>query len=133
MAPLPARGITQAGSLMPEIEAKLSVDVDRVTLPSESATVASSRTAGVGAVVLAVTDVSKRFHAGPPWRRRRIDVLDGLSLDVRAGELVGLVGENGSGKSTLMQVIVGLVGRDSGSIDRPERLGYCPQLPLLWD
>ena len=133
MAPLPARGITQAGSLMPEIEAKLSVDVDRVTLPSESATVASSRTAGVGAVVLAVTDVSKRFHAGPPWRRRRIDVLDGLDLEVRAGELVGLVGENGSGKSTLMQVIVGLVGRDSGSIDRPERLGYCPQLPLLWD
>ncbi len=32
-----------------------------------------------------------------------------------------------------MQAIVGLVGRDSGSIDRPERLGYCAQLPLLWD
>jgi ABC-type multidrug transport system ATPase subunit len=49
------------------------------------------------------------------------------------GELVGLVGENGSGKSVLMQVIVGLLARDGGSVERPERLGYCPQLPLVWD
>ncbi len=56
-----------------------------------------------------------------------------LSLEVRAGELVGLVGENGSGTSTLMQIIVGLLGRSAGEIDRPERLGDCPQQPLLWD
>src|ERR1035437_9681774 len=62
--------------------------------------------------VLTVTGVSKRFHARPPWHRRRIDILDGLSLEVRRGELVGLVGENGSGKSTLMQVVVGMIGRD---------------------
>jgi len=49
------------------------------------------------------------------------------------GELVGLVGENGSGKSTLLQIVVGLVGRDSGSVERPGRLGYCPQLAMLWD
>jgi ABC-type multidrug transport system ATPase subunit len=52
---------------------------------------------------------------------------------VRPGELVGLVGENGSGKSVLMQIIVGLLARDGGEVNRPERLGYCPQLPLLWD
>lgn len=83
--------------------------------------------------VLTVTGVSKRFHAGPPWHRRTVDILDGLSLEVRRGELVGLVGENGSGKSTLMQVVVGMIGRDAGSVDRPDRLGYCPQQPLLWD
>jgi ABC-2 type transport system ATP-binding protein len=108
-------------------------DVDKSSVPGGRAGASSPPPVANGAVVLAVSDVSKRFHAGPPWRRRRIDVLDGLSLEVHGGELVGLVGENGSGKSTLMQMIVGLVGRDTGSIDRPERLGYCPQLPLLWD
>jgi len=43
------------------------------------------------------------------------------------------VGENGSGKSVLMQVVVGLLARDGGSVVRPGRLGYCPQQPLLWD
>jgi ABC-2 type transport system ATP-binding protein len=83
--------------------------------------------------VLAVHEVSKAFHGGPPWRRRRVQVLRDASLEVRAGELVGLVGENGSGKSTLMQIVVGLLARDGGRVDRPERLGYCPQHPLLWD
>jgi ABC-2 type transport system ATP-binding protein len=84
-------------------------------------------------VVLHVAEVAKAFHRGPPWRRRTRPVLRSASLDVRAGELVGLVGENGSGKSTLMQVIVGLLARDAGTVERPARLGYCPQLPLLWD
>ena len=83
--------------------------------------------------VLAVGEVTKAFSSGPPWHRRRIEVLRGASLEVRPGELVGLVGENGSGKSTLMQVIVGLLARDGGSVARPGRLGYCPQQPLLWE
>jgi ABC-type multidrug transport system ATPase subunit len=77
--------------------------------------------------------LQKSFHRGIPPRRRRIDVLRGASLDVGAGELVGLVGENGSGKSTLMQIVVGLLKRDGGAVRRPDRLGYCPQTPLLWD
>ena len=85
------------------------------------------------APVLAVDGVTKAFHSGPPWRRRRVEVLRGASLEVRPGELVGLVGENGSGKSTLMQVIVGLLGRDGGRVALDGRLGYCPQHPLLWD
>lgn len=60
-------------------------------------------------------------------------MLDGASLEIRAGELVGLVGENGSGKSTLMKIVVGLLDRDAGTIERSGRLGYCPQLPLLWE
>jgi ABC-type multidrug transport system ATPase subunit len=85
------------------------------------------------APVLAVDGVTKAFRSGPPWHRRRVEVLRGASLEVRPGELVGLVGENGSGKSTLMQVIVGLLGRDGGTVALDGRLGYCPQLPLLWD
>jgi ABC-2 type transport system ATP-binding protein len=85
------------------------------------------------APVLAVDGITKSFAAGPPWHRRRIEVLGGASLEVGAGELVGLVGENGSGKTTLMQIIVGLLPRDGGEVRRPQRLGYCPQIPLLWD
>jgi ABC-type multidrug transport system ATPase subunit len=32
-----------------------------------------------------------------------------------------------------MQIIVGLLGRDGGSVWAQGRLGYCPQLPMLWD
>lgn len=83
--------------------------------------------------VLRVDEVAKSFRRGPPWRPRTVEVLRGASLHVGPGELVGLVGENGSGKSTLMQIVVGLLARDSGSLTRPARVGYCPQYPLLWE
>jgi ABC-2 type transport system ATP-binding protein len=83
--------------------------------------------------VLRVEGVEKSFHRGIWPRRRTIPVLRGASLVVGAGELVGLVGENGSGKSTLMQIVVGLLKRDAGEVDRPARVGYCPQTPMLWD
>jgi ABC-2 type transport system ATP-binding protein len=53
--------------------------------------------------VLTVDGVTKAFGHGPPWHRRRVEVLRGASLEVRPGELVGLVGENGSGKSVLIR------------------------------
>ena len=84
-------------------------------------------------LVLTVEGVTKSFAHGPPWRRRRVEVLRGASLVVAPGELVGLVGENGSGKSVLMQIVVGLLARDDGRVEAPARLGYCPQQPLLWD
>jgi ABC-type multidrug transport system ATPase subunit len=83
--------------------------------------------------VLAVRGIEKSFHRGIWPLRREIAVLTGATFEVHAGELVGLVGENGSGKSTLMQIIVGLLKRDGGEIDRPARLGYCPQLPMVWE
>jgi ABC-2 type transport system ATP-binding protein len=83
--------------------------------------------------VLRVNGLRKAFRHGVWPLRRTIQVLDGASLEVRPGELVGLVGENGSGKSTLMQIVVGLLKRDGGEVERGGRLGYCPQLPLLWD
>ena len=82
--------------------------------------------------MLAVREIAKSFHRGLGPRRRTIEVLRGASMEARAGELIGLVGENGSGKSTLLKIIVGMLDRDSGEIERRGRLGYCPQVPLLW-
>lgn len=83
--------------------------------------------------VLEVAGVAKSFHRGVWPARREIEVLRNASLDVGRGELVGLVGENGSGKSVLMKIIVGLLERDGGSVERSGKLGYCPQIPLLWE
>ena len=95
----------------------------------------TQQTAGSAAAmsVLRVDDVAKAFGHGLWPRRRRVPVLDGASLQVGPGELVGLVGENGSGKSVLLQIIVGLLPRDRGDVTISGRLGYCPQQPLLWD
>jgi phospholipid/cholesterol/gamma-HCH transport system ATP-binding protein len=44
-------------------------------------------------------------------------VIDHLSLDVRKGEILGLVGASGGGKSVLMRTIIGLIQRRSGEIE----------------
>jgi phospholipid/cholesterol/gamma-HCH transport system ATP-binding protein len=44
-------------------------------------------------------------------------VLDHLSLDVRRGEILGLVGASGGGKSVLLRTIIGLIPRQSGSVE----------------
>jgi len=83
--------------------------------------------------VVRATGVRKGFGHGVWPMRRRVEVLKGADLHVCPSELVGLVGENGSGKSTLMEILVGLLARDGGEVERPARLGYCPQLPMLWE
>jgi phospholipid/cholesterol/gamma-HCH transport system ATP-binding protein len=47
----------------------------------------------------------------------RQTVIDGLSLDVRSGEILGLVGGSGAGKSVLMRTIIGLLPKRRGSIE----------------
>lgn len=58
--------------------------------------------------LLKVTDAAKAFGGN--------QVLAGISFEVRAGEIVGLLGPNGSGKSTLLNVISGFTPVDSGSV-----------------
>lgn len=85
------------------------------------------------APVLTATGITKAYRTGVWPRRRRLQVLRGADVELRRGEIVGLVGENGSGKSTLMKILVGSLSRDGGSLERPGSLGYCPQEPVLYE
>jgi signal transduction histidine kinase/ABC-type multidrug transport system ATPase subunit len=60
------------------------------------------------ATMLSIQGVHKRFGS--------LSVLRGVDLDVRAGEIVALVGENGAGKSTLVQCIARTYAADAGTI-----------------
>lgn len=83
--------------------------------------------------MLAVAEVTKSFRHGLWPFSSVVPVLRGASLEIVPGELVGLVGENGSGKSTLMQIIVGMLAPDTGTVELGGTMGYCPQLPQLWE
>jgi ABC-type sugar transport system ATPase subunit len=73
-----------------------------------------------GTTVLEVRGVTKRFGA--------VTALRDVSLDLRAGEVLGLIGDNGAGKSTLVNVVSGTVVPDEGGIlvDGVERHFHSP-------
>jgi len=86
-----------------------------------------------GPPLLAACGITKAYHRGRWPRRGQNRVLKGVHMELRRGEIVGLVGENGSGKSTLMKILVGALDRDGGSVDRTGRVGFCPQDPVLYE
>ena len=88
-------------------------------------------------IAIRCTNVSKRFKiyddmiTGPMkealmfWRKdwdrkqhyREITAVDGVDLEMKKGEVVGIVGPNGAGKTTLLKMIAGLLETDSGTIE----------------
>jgi putative ABC transport system ATP-binding protein len=74
-------------------------------------------TQGAGQPPLRLSGLCKHYHDGTSEHR----VLDGLALEVTAGECVALLGRSGSGKSTLLNLMAGIDRPDSG---RAEVLGW---------
>jgi oligopeptide transport system ATP-binding protein len=73
-------------------------------------------------IVLEARDLVKTFTTGRGgFGRTRVSSVDGVSLALRAGESLGVVGESGCGKSTLARMLVGLETPDSGTIAYRDR------------
>lgn len=63
--------------------------------------------------VISMSNIIKRYYIGKP---NELQILNGISIDIREGEFVSIVGQSGSGKSTLMNII--------GALDRPTEGSY---------
>lgn len=87
---------------------------------------------------LTTHDLVKRYH--------RRNVVDGASITINTGQIVGLLGPNGAGKTTSFYMIVGLISPDSGEIRLDDQIithmpmherarlgiGYLPQEPSIF-
>ena len=86
--------------------------------------------------------LTKDFTAGF-WRPRPIRALDGVTLDVEPGEVLGYLGPNGAGKTTTLKLLMQLIfptsggaeilGRPVGDVDTRRRIGFLPETPYFYD
>jgi ABC-2 type transport system ATP-binding protein len=91
-------------------------------------------------VVIETRNLSKVYRDF--WGRRKVAALKSLDIEVRKGEIFGLLGPNGSGKSTTIKLILGLLFPTSGRVlvfdqdatetRKNERIGYLPEESYLY-
>lgn len=90
--------------------------------------------------VIEIRNLSKVYRDF--WGRPKVRALNALSLDVRKGEVFGLLGPNGSGKTTTLKLLLGLLfptegevtilGKSAADVSKNERIGYLPEESYLY-
>lgn len=74
-----------------------------------------------------IRDLKKSYKGFP--------VLRGLSMDINDGDVYGFLGRNGCGKTTTMNIICGVIPKDSGEVQigggKPVTIGYLPESPAI--
>ena len=85
--------------------------------------------------MLVVDELRKTVAVG--FRRRKVEILKGVTFTVREGDVFGLLGPNGAGKTTALKTVIGLMRPSSGSIELNvgglSELGYLPENPYFYD
>ncbi len=90
--------------------------------------------------VIEIRNLSKVYRDF--WGRPKVKALNALSLDIRKGEVFGLLGPNGSGKTTTLKLLLGLLfptegeikilGKSAADVSKNERIGYLPEESYLY-
>ncbi len=66
--------------------------------------------------LLTVSNVTKVYRVGAPWRQRDITAVDDMSFSVRRATTTAVVGESGSGKTTIARIALALLAPTSGTV-----------------
>jgi ABC-2 type transport system ATP-binding protein len=93
-----------------------------------------------GEVIVEARNLAKTYRDF--WGRSKKVALKPLDLEIRRGEIFGLLGPNGSGKTTTMKLLLGLIfptsgeafvfGKDATDVSKNERIGYLPEESYLY-
>ncbi len=77
---------------------------------------ANGRTKDAGEILLEAEHVAKYYGTDAKNEQQRVLVLDDISIQVKSGEFVAILGPSGSGKSTLLRILGGLIRASDGSV-----------------
>lgn len=114
------------------------METDQVAVAERPA--ATTTTADSSQVVVETRNLSKIYRDF--WGRKKVHALKSLDIEIRKGEIFGLLGPNGSGKSTTIKLVLGLLfptagrvlvfDKDATETRKNERIGYLPEESYLY-